>query len=166
MNPRRAIEDSTWDRWGRSSSVIRRVPAPSPVDDGRLGDPHGVERALARLGSRSRGSASVPFLIAVALLDDDEMADCLAPGRFEGAGGVAVLTTRRLLLVNARQWSPAMVQFPVDEELEVMGWEERSAAALVLQHGKHHAVIDGVDRPKLMRWPAGCEPDAAARSNS
>lgn len=111
-------------------------PAPAPM----LGDPHALGPAVARLGNGARRAGRVALGICSALLEDGEVVECLVVGKVNELDGVAVLTDRRVLLHNDRQWAVDQVSMPVDAGLSVQGLAERGVATLTF-------VRDGVAAP-------------------
>ena len=62
-----------------------------------------------------------------------------------------MLTNNRLLFVTARQWKPEIIEFTVDSQLTVQGWQDNRTAALVIQRADQQTTIDSIgDRPLAM----------------
>jgi hypothetical protein len=111
-------------------------------------DPNGLGAAIGRLGSGARKTSKVAVAIAGALLDDGEVVEAAVAGRVEGNGAVLVLTDRRLLLVDDRQWRPLVERLVVDAGLQVQGWQDDRTASLTLLTEGRQLVIDQIpDRP-------------------
>jgi hypothetical protein len=127
------------------------VPA-APPGPPAWTDPKGLGAAAARLSTGSRKRGRVPLLIAAALLDD-ELVEAVVQGRVHGFDGAAVLTTRRLLVVNAREWQPDVISVEPGPDLAVQGWQDDRTAALVVQKGDQSVAIDGIDdRPLAVEF--------------
>ena len=69
-------------------------------------------------------------MAALAALDEGEQVEVVLAGRFRGHEAVAILTDRRLVLANAREWDPEIVTVENLSGLEVEGWVERRAATI------------------------------------
>ena len=81
------------------------------------------------------------MLVAAALLDDAEIVECAVAGDFEGQPAAAVLTDRRVLLVNERPWVPSVVILSLDPSLAVHGWQDdRTASLTFVCDGRQHLV--------------------------
>lgn len=124
------------------------VPA-APVDPNRLG------AAVARLSSGARKVAKAPLLVAAVLLEDGELVECAAAGRIEGIGAVAVLTDRRILLVNERAWSPMVASMAVDPGLAVQGWQDSRTASLTFVAAGRQLVLEQITDKQLAVEVAG-----------
>jgi hypothetical protein len=92
----------------------------------------------------SRRSGRVSFGILGALLEDNERVDVLVQGRLLGEEGACVLTDRRVLLVNGREWKPDVLQLDVIAGLMVQGWQDDRVASLVFQTGGAAVTIDQI----------------------
>ena len=84
-------------------------------------------------------------MAALTQLHDGEQVEIVLVGRFRGHDAVAVLTDRRLLLANAREWDPEVVSVENLSGLEVEGWIERRAATLRLTDGTMVHVMDRIN---------------------
>lgn len=130
--------------------------APPPGQPGWFGgpgapagpaDPNGLGAAVARLGFGAKRSGKAALLAAAVLLDDGEMVECLVVGRMEGEAAAAVLTDRRILLVNERAWAPTVASIPVDGQLAVQGWQDGQSASLTfLARGRQDVIEAIVDK--------------------
>ncbi len=129
-------------------------PAPPPFPTGPA-DPHGLGTAVSRLGNSGRKSAKASLLVAGALLDEGETVECAVAGRFEGEPGAAVLTDRRVLLVNERAWSPSVTILPVDKGLAVQGWQDDRTASLTFSADGRQLVIEQIGDRQLAVEVAG-----------
>lgn len=96
-------------------------------------DPHGVGAGAARLSNGARKSGRVSILVAAALLEGDERVLNLVQGIHEGTNATVLLTDKRLLLVNDRDWQPKVESVPVTTELTVQGWQDGRTASLIFQ---------------------------------
>lgn len=125
------------------------APAPSPPPPpgqaaAPAGDPHGFGNAVARLAPTGRGAAGVAITVAAATLETGERVEALAVGRLEGAPAAAVLTDRRLVLANQREWNPTVASFGVNGALSVQGWEDAQGATMVFTATGRTITFDGV----------------------
>lgn len=126
--------------------------APAPVEaiptaeavSATAADPHALAAAMGRLGGGSRRNGSAAALVAAGTLQADETVELVIAGRFRGHDGVGVLTGRRLLLVNARQWSPEVVEVADLHGAEVEGWIERRAATVRITAAGEVHVMDRI----------------------
>lgn len=90
----------------------------------------------------------MPVAVAGALLDEGEVVDSVVAGKVEGNAAVLVLTDRKLLLVDERQWRPLVERIAVDGGLQVQGWQDDRSASLTLVFAGRQLVIDQIaDRP-------------------
>jgi hypothetical protein len=105
---------------------------PAPAFAGPV-DPNGVGALVARLGNSPRKAGKASILVASALLGEDERATNLVQGQVEGRAATAVLTAKRLLIVNDREWSPRVESVDIDPELTVQGWQDGKTASLIFQ---------------------------------
>ena len=84
-------------------------------------------------------------MAALATLEDGELIESVLVGRFRGHDAVALLTDRRLVIGNAREWDPEVVSVENLSGLKVEGWIERRAATLRLTDGTMAHVIDRIN---------------------
>jgi len=111
-------------------------------------DPFGLGAALQRLGSGSRKNAKAASNAAAVLLRDGEIVECAVHGQLYGSGAVVVLTNTRLLIVNDREFKPDIIEVPLDGAINVQGWADDRAAALLIQRNEVSAQIDRIgDKP-------------------
>jgi hypothetical protein len=111
-------------------------------------DPFGLTLAVARLSTGARRSARVALGVLSAVLDDDEQVESLVTGQMLDRAAVAVVTPRRLLVVNDREWKPDVVSLPIDSSLTVQGWQDDRTATLVFESGGTQTIVDRItDRP-------------------
>ncbi len=81
--------------------------------------------------------------ILSALLDDGEVVEQLIYGSFLDKSAVAVVTNRRLMVVNDREWKPDVrsVEFTSGITVEGMG-DDRSASVTVAGAGEPVTIVD------------------------
>jgi hypothetical protein len=89
------------------------------------------------------------------LLDHAEIVECVAAGRMEGEPAVAVLTDRRILLVNERAWTPSVTSLAVDQSLTVQGWQDSRTASLTFVTGASQHVLEQITDKQLAIEAAG-----------
>ncbi|MDZ7677914.1 MAG: hypothetical protein U5K29_05150 [Acidimicrobiales bacterium] len=106
---------------------------------------------VGRLGFGAKRSARVSAGIATALLGDGEHAQQLVQGSYLGKNAVAILTDRRLLVVNDREWKPDIRSVTITPQITVEGMgDERSATIRI--HGDGDMVeISGIGDPDQAR---------------
>ena len=103
---------------------------------------------MSRLGNAARKSGKSSLLVAAVLLDAGEVVECVVAGRLDGEQAAAVLTDRRLLLVNERAWSPAVIVLAVDPGLAVQGWQDSRTASLTFLTNGRQIILDLIaDKP-------------------
>ena len=107
-------------------------------------DPHGLGAAVERLSSAGRAQGQAAFAIVSTRLEPGEAVQFAASCRFLGADGAVVVTDRRMLIANARQWEPDIVPVGLEAGLTVQGWQDERAAALVFGRDGHELVIDQI----------------------
>ena len=112
-------------------------------------DPVGLGMAVGQLGGGSRRQGRAAFAVLGALLGDDERVEALVQGRFRGHAGAAVLTNRRLLMVNDREWRPDVAEVLIDATTTIQGWQDDRTAALVVQSGADAATIDQINEREM-----------------
>ena len=79
---------------------------------------------------------------------EGEIVECIVQGQLYGSNAVALLTNARLLFVNEREFRPDVVEFVVDASINVQGWQDDRAAALLVQRGDQSAQIERIgDKP-------------------
>ncbi len=132
-------------------------------------DPAGVQEALGRLSPGARRVATASMMVASALLEQGERVEAVVQGDHQRRSCVAVLTDRRVLVVDERPWSPAVRSFRLGPELGVHGWQDDRRASLVfVREGVGVLVSDISDRPlardlaRRARVACGLPPDGAA----
>lgn len=107
-------------------------------------DPFGFAAVYRRLNNASRRSGGRPAAILTHLLDDGEIVHHAIVGRFRGEDAIAALTDRRLMLVNAREWHPEVVEVASLAGATVEGWVERRVATVRITAGGDAHVIDRI----------------------
>lgn len=110
-------------------------------------DPHGLATHLARMGEATRPYAEVPVLLAALLLHESETVIVVVPGLIDEEVGVAVVTDRRVLLVNGRRWNPVVSEFAIAPGLTVDGWQDAETAMLTFNAGHSTRLSAIVDKP-------------------
>jgi hypothetical protein len=109
------------------------APLAPPEPESPLGvvDPFGLGPATERLSPASLRAGRLALAIVSALLEPDERVEALVQGRYQHEAGVAVLTDRRVLLVNDHEWRPDVRTIPITPDLVVQGWKDDREASLV-----------------------------------
>ena len=107
-------------------------------------DPHGLSAAVGRLRPDDQERAAVPISVCGALLQHDEVVLAAVTGQMLGHAAVVVLTTRRVLVVNARRWQPIVDVFDVGPTLTVRGRHDRDVAALTFSDETRLSTVDGI----------------------
>jgi len=121
------------------------APATPPIDPGPTGpvDPHGFGAAIERLGFLTKRSARLPALIAATELADGERVELIVQGTWLGRTAVGVLTDRRLVVANDREWKPDIRSVETGPGLVVQGWgDERSASLHLSGAGEPVGIAD------------------------
>lgn len=108
-------------------------PAPGPAPVVAMTDPHELGMAVARLSNSARKAGRAALAVASVLLEAGELVECVVQGKVNDLDGVAVLTDRRILVLNDRQWQPDQISFAYDAALGVQGIAEGGSATLTLQ---------------------------------
>jgi hypothetical protein len=126
-------------------------PAPAPVASPptpAANDPAGIGAALARLGGGSRKNARAAATATALLMDEGEYAECAVQGQLYGSNAIVLLTNKRLLIVNDREFRPDVVEFTVDAAITVQGWADDRTAALLITRNDLSAQVDRIaDKP-------------------
>lgn len=79
--------------------------------------------------------------MAVTRLVDGETVRYAVGGRFRAKDGVVMLTNRRLIVANDREWDPEVVVIDDLDAVQIEHWVERRAAILrITADGKAHVV--------------------------
>jgi hypothetical protein len=119
------------------------MPPSAAVSGGPI-DPHRIGTAIGGIGMFSRRAGKVAFAVIATVLDDNETVEVLVQGRFRGEDGAAVLTNRRLVLANDREWKPDIEVVQLSPGLTVQGWQDDRSAALAFNRGDASTVIDQI----------------------
>ena len=117
------------------------APAPQPTAE----DPHAIGGCVARLGFSAKRNARVAAGISTAILEDGEVAEQLVQGSYLGKNAVAILTDRRLLVVNDREWKPDIRSIALDPALTVSGMGDDRSAALTFSGVGDPVEVSGID---------------------
>jgi hypothetical protein len=118
------------------------VPPPPTIGPA---DPNGIAALSGRISGGSRRSARAAILVASVLLEDGERAEQLVVGRVGDHPAALVLTDRRLLVVDEREWRPGVTEIPLTPGLVVQGMADDRAASLTFsQHGVQVAHVDHI----------------------
>jgi hypothetical protein len=116
-----------------------------------INDPHALGVAVSRFSGSARRASKAAVAVVGALLGDGELVECAVHGQFYGASALGVMTNRRLLLVNDREWKPDVASFNVDGALTIQGWQDERTASLMFQSGAQTAQLERIgDRPLAM----------------
>ena len=105
-------------------------------------DPHALGVAVSRLTAR-RGSDAV-FAVASVVLEEAEQVEIAVHGRYQGLDGAALLTDRRLLLLNSAKWKPTIDTVPITADLSVQGLGDGRTASLLFTSGRVTHTIDQI----------------------
>jgi hypothetical protein len=117
------------------------APAPAPTAE----DPHAVGGCFGRLGFTAKRNARVAAGILTAILDEGELAQQLVQGSYLGKNAVVVLTDRRLVLVNDREWKPDIRSIGLTSALAVDGIGDDRSATLTFSGVGEAAEVIAVD---------------------
>jgi hypothetical protein len=116
------------------------APPPEPPADSS-----GLAGLVGLLGFGARRSSRTAILVAAAVLDADERVERLLVGRSADVPAALLLTDRRLLLADEREWRPHVVSIDVTPGLEVHGLEQDGSATLTFaRDGAAVAVLDRI----------------------
>ncbi|MBS1848950.1 MAG: zinc-ribbon domain-containing protein [Actinobacteria bacterium] len=129
-----------------SGAVVEAPPEPWEPDPGPA-DPHDFAAHLARMSDATRPHAEAPLLVASSLVEPDETVLVVVPGLIGDIVGVAMVTDRRVLLVNGRRWNPVVEAFPIDVSLSVEGWQDEQTAMLTFIADRLVRITAIVDKP-------------------
>ena len=98
-----------------------------------------------------RRSARTAAAIASVLLDDGELVEQVVPGKYLGHNAVGVLTDRRLLVVNDREWTPDVRSVAISPGLAVQGFGDDRTASLTFSGDGDPLSIEGISETGLAR---------------
>ncbi|MGI9621730.1 MAG: hypothetical protein ACR2PK_02750 [Acidimicrobiales bacterium] len=101
--------------------------------------------ALGVLLGGSRRTARAAATAAVTTLVDGETVEIVVGGRFLAHDAVVLLTDRRVIIANSREWDPEIVSIDNLGELGVEGWVDRRSATLRLTDGDDAHVVDRIN---------------------
>jgi hypothetical protein len=107
-------------------------------------DPHGLSVAVESLPPSDRERCAVPIGVCGALLVDQEVVLGVVTGHLLGHPAVVVLTNARVLVANARRWTPLVDVFQPGPELVVHTRHDRDVAALTFVQGASLTSIDDI----------------------
>ncbi|MEI2639476.1 MAG: hypothetical protein V9F03_10860 [Microthrixaceae bacterium] len=107
-------------------------------------DSPGFLAAIARLSVGDRDRATVPLLVAGALLEDGEEVLGLVVGQMLGRPAVMMLSPRRVLVINDRKWQPVVDSYLLDADLEIRGRHDRNVAAIGVSDARGLSMVDGI----------------------
>jgi len=111
-------------------------------------DPSELGPAVARLSSNAQRAGRIAAAILSALLHEGEHVDALVQGTYQHNAAVAVLTDRRILVVNDHEWRPDVREVAITADLVVQGWQDDRTAALVFVTEGVSVTLDMItDRP-------------------
>jgi hypothetical protein len=99
----------------------------------------------------TRRSARTSAAIASALLDDGEVVECLVQGTYLGSNAVAVLTDRRVLVVNDKEWKPAVATLHLSAGDSVQGFGDDRSASLTFTSGGSQLSVESIGDTALAR---------------
>jgi hypothetical protein len=112
-------------------------------------DPHLLAPAIGSLGVFARRAGRVAFAVIATVLEPDEQVVVVLQGKFLGEDGAAVLTQRRLVLANDREWKPDIESVVIGPGLTVQGWQDDRTASLVFVQGGVTTTIDQISDREL-----------------
>jgi hypothetical protein len=111
-------------------------------------DPHGLAPLVGRLSPGSLRTGKVALGILSVLLETGETASALVQGQYQSHPAVAVLTDRRILLVNEHEWAPDVREIRIEPDLKVQGLQDERTASLTFITGGVGVTISLIaDRP-------------------
>jgi hypothetical protein len=129
-------------------------PAPAPdappeaAAPAGMVDPNGLVSVMQRLSAAALRTARVSLGILSMVLEPDEQVESLVGGRYQNQTGVAVLTDRRIVLVNEHEWVPDIRVVPLTADLIVQGWQDdRTASLIFVTEGQSVTFSFIIDRP-------------------
>jgi hypothetical protein len=99
----------------------------------------------------TRRSARTAAAIAASVLDDGEVVECLVQGAYQGSNAVAVLTGRRLLVVNDKEWKPAVVTLHLSAGDTVQGFGDERTASLTFTSGGTAVSVESISDTALAK---------------
>ena len=99
----------------------------------------------------TRRSARTAAAIASVLLEDGELVEQVLQGSYLGKSAVAVLTDRRLLVVNDREWKPDVRSIAIDPSLQVQGIGDDKSASLTFTGSGEPLSLETISDTALAR---------------
>jgi hypothetical protein len=114
-------------------AAVAPVAAPS--------DPHALGVAFSRMSNSSKKSSKVVVGIASVVLEPGELVECLVAGKVQELDGLLILTNRRLVVLNDRQYEPDVISFVVDAAVTVRGEAAGTAATLTVSRESTYAQV-------------------------
>ncbi len=136
-------EESRTDAAAAPAASGREEPLPEQADV-PAADPNGFEAAVRGIDPSERERATVPLVIAGALLLPGELVEEVVTGSMLGSPAVLVLTGARVLVVNERRWQPVVDIYRLDHRLTVRGRADRGVAALSVADEDRLSIVDGI----------------------
>ncbi len=98
--------------------------------------------AVRRLGSSARRQGRASMLLAAAQLEDGEQVVHVVQGILDGAQATVVLTDRRVVITDDREWKPRLEVLELSADLAVYGLQDGRNASLQF-HGPGLALSVG-----------------------
>jgi hypothetical protein len=138
------------DPSGPTPQVAPVLP-PEPDLGDELVDPWALGPAVARMSAAARRGGAVSLGILTTVLVEGEVVEVVVQGTYQHQPAVAVLTDRRVVVVNQRRWRPDVRSIAVDRELVVQGWQDERQATLVFAADGRSVVVSGIDDRPLAR---------------
>ena len=129
------------------AAPVAPVPMPGPV--AMPGDPHAIGAAFGRLGNSQKKAAKTAVGILSVMLEEGELVECIVSGKVNEADGLVCLTTKRLIVLNDRQWVPDRISLDVDQHMTVRGEAAGTTATITIVREMHQAVIQKVSDVQL-----------------
>jgi hypothetical protein len=97
----------------------------------------------------SRRSGKVAFALIAHVLEPGERVEALVQGKFRGEDGAAVVTDRRVVLANDREWKPDVAILELAPGLKVQGWADDRSASLVFERDGQTTTIEQIGEREL-----------------
>ncbi|MEM7095633.1 MAG: hypothetical protein AAF567_21715 [Actinomycetota bacterium] len=126
------------------AAPVEEAAPSSSVGSGRPADPHGLAVHVEGLSSATRKRSAAAVLVASMVIEDGETVEAIVCGEFQAHDAVAVLTDRRLLCVNARDFAPDQASIALTDLDDVKGWIEGNRATLQISGGSLDLVLGDV----------------------
>jgi len=116
---------------------------------GHSDDTNGLAAAIGRLDQAEQDAAVVPFAVCATLIEADEVVLAAVAGQMLGQAAAVVLTTRRVLVVNARRWQPIVDVYHLGPDLVVRERHDRNVASLTFSQGAQLSTVDAISEVGL-----------------